>query len=524
MKFPSSDVHGPRDRGTSLIEVVVAVVLFGILTSTVLAIVLQTQASTVNNRARVAASNLAAREVDYVREQFMKSEQGPLDLMTAGTVINPHSLGAAGSALVVDGKPYTVKRSVAWNVTGSAASACEGGSLVKYPTMNVRVEVTWPSMGQTKPVVNTTNLAPPKGVGLSTTTSYVAVKVTNAAGGPNPGRTVTVFSTGESRSGTTDDAGCAVIEVRPRTGTTGTSYSVRLSDPGHVDMAGIAAPTRLVGNVTQGQLNSSIDMAYDRAASLELTVVGGDVVDADVAGTSLSVYQSVFQGSSGLTSHVLTGVRTTIGGLWPTTYGAFYGTTAPSSYPSVVLTPGGTGRLDVPIILAQGSITGAPASTTILAMRPGVTDCAAPGAIAVDPAGFELVPGAWSFAAQSDLVGCSAGPAAVPLSAGGANEVVWKPSTLTITKAPADQGPLWAVPAHAADAACLPADPEGAAVIIGAGPTATVTLPAGDWYVFAAQDAGGRPATDQPCSSTGLVAVPYGADTTFTWTGPGAQP
>lgn len=524
MKFPSSDVHGPRDRGTSLIEVVVAVVLFGILTSTVLAIVLQTQASTVNNRARVAASNLAAREVDYVREQFMKSEQGPLDLMTAGTVINPHSFGAAGSALVVDGKPYTVKRSVAWNVTGSAASACEGGSLVKYPTMNVRVEVTWPSMGQTKPVVNTTNLAPPKGVGLSTTTSYVAVKVTNAAGRPNPGRTVTVFSTGESRSGTTDDAGCAVVEVRPKTGTTGTSYSVRLSDPGHVDMAGNAAPTRLVGNVTQGQLNSSIDMAYDRAASLQLTVVGGDVVDADVAGSSLSVYQSVFQGSSGLTSHVLSGVRTTIGGLWPTTYGAFYGTTAPSSYPSVVLTPGGTGRLDVPIILAQGSITGAPAGTTILAMRPGVTDCAAPGAIAVDPAGFELVPGSWSFAAQSDLVGCSPGPAAVNLSAGGATEVVWKPSTLTITKAPADQGPLWAVPAHAADAACLPADPEGAAVIIGAGPTATVTLPAGDWYVFAAQDAGGRPATDQPCSSTGLVAVPYGADTTFTWTGPGAQP
>lgn len=524
MKFPSADVSCSRDRGTSLIEVVVAVVLFGILASTVLAIVLQTQASTVNNRARVAASNLAAREVDYAREQFMKSEQGPVDLMTAGTVLNPHSFGAAGSALVVDGKPYTVKRSVAWNVTGAAASACEGGALVKYPTMNVRVEVTWPSMGQTEPVVNTTNLAPPKGVGLSTTTSYVAVKVTNAAGGPNPGRTVTVFSTGESRSGTTDDAGCAVVEVRPRTGTTGTSYSVRLSDPGYVDMAGNAAPTRLVGNVTQGQLNSSIDMAYDRAASLQLTVVGGDVVDADVAGTSISVYQSVFQGSSGLTSRVLSGVRTTIGGLWPTTYGAFYGTTAPSSYPSVVLTPGGTGRLDVPIILAQGSITGAPNGTRILAMRPGVTDCAASGAIAVDQAGFELVPGLWSFAAQSDLVGCSPGPASVDLRAGGATEVVWKPSTLTISKAPADLGPLWAVPAHAADAACLPADPEGAAVLFGVGPTATATLPAGNWYIFAAQDAEGRPATGQPCSSTGLVAVPYGVHTTFSWTGPGAQP
>lgn len=511
------------DRGTSLVEVVVAVVLFGVIASTVLAIVLQTQSATVNNRARVAASNLAAREVDYVREQFMKSEQGPLDLMAAGTVVNPHSFGAAGSELVVDGTPYTVTRSVAWNVTGSAASACEGGALVRYPTMNVRVEVAWPSMGQTKPVVNTTNLAPPKGVGLSTTSSFIAVKVTDAVGEANPGRRVTVLATGETRSGITDDAGCAVIEVQPRTGA-GTSYSVRLSDPGHVDMAGNATPTRLVGTVTRGQLNSSIDMAYDRAASLQITVVGGDVTDADVAGASVGVNQSVFQGSSGLTAHPLTGLRTTITGLWPTTYGAFFGAEPPSSYPSVLLPPGGTGRLDVPITLAHGVVAGAPGGATILMGRPGVTDCSAPGLTAVDPAGFETVPGVRTFFAQSDLLGCSPGPVDVPLVVDTTTEVVWEPSTLTVANAPADQGPLWAVPAHATTGACLPVDPTEAAVSLGAGTTVTAALPAGDWYVLATVGAGGQPAPGEPCVSTGLVAVPYGEDTIFSWTGPGAQP
>lgn len=526
MSFPRSNARTPRDRGASLIEVVVAVVLFGIVASAVLAIVLQTQASTVNNRARVAASNLAAREVDFVREQFMKTEQGPLDLMAAGTVVNPHSFGVAGSELVVDGKPYTVTRSVAWNVTGSAASACEGGSLVKYPTMNVRVEVTWPSMGQTKPVVNTTNLAPPKGVGLSTTSSFIAVKVTDAAGGPNPGRRVTVVTdgtSGVSRAGITDDAGCAVIEVQPGDGA-GTSYSVRLSDPGHVDMAGNPSPTRLVGNVTQGQLNSAIDMAYDRAASLQVTVVGGDVTDADVAGESVSVNQSVFQGSSGLTVHPLAGLRTTITGLWPSTYSAYFGAEAPDDYPSVQLAPGGTGRVDVPISLASGFVTGAPAGSTVLMGRLGVTDCAAPGLIPVDPAGFETVPGARTFFAQSDLIGCSPGPVSVALPVGESTDVVWETSTLTVTNAPEDQGLLWAVPAHAATGACLPVRPAEAAVLLGAGPTITAALPAGDWYVLATPGAGGQPAPEETCVSTGLVAVPYGQETTFNWTGPGAQP
>ena len=46
----------------------------------------------------------------------------------------------------------------------------------------------------------------------------------------------------------------------------------------------------------------------------------------------------------------------------------------------------------------------------------------------------------------------------------------------------------------------------------GFGPLA---LPAGDWYVFSAPAAGSAPGT--PCADAGLVHVPYGVATSYTW-------
>ncbi|MBI9115352.1 hypothetical protein [Sanguibacter suaedae] len=514
-----------RDRGLGLVEVIVAVVLLGVVTSAVLAIVLQAQATTVNNRSRVAASNLAAREIDYVREQFMATDAGPLQVANAGTVVNPHSFGAAGTPLIVDGQSYTVKRSVAWNVTGTGSSACEGGSLVQHPTLNVRVEVTWPSMGQTKPVVNTTNLAPPKGAGLPTNRSYIAVKVLDADGQPNPGRSVTVFRTsgGESRMGTTDQSGCAVVQVSPNA--SGTSYSMRLGDAGYVDISGNSAPERLIGMVSQGQLNSSVDISYDRAASLRITLVGGGVLDADVAGSSVSLYQSEYTGSSAITAHTVSGVTTTISGLWPTEYGAFLGTTAPSTFSTVDIRPGVTAALEVPVTLGTFTLSAVPAGASVIAAPQTATSCTDPGARPVDPAAGALMPGTWVFFAQSDSFGCSPGPGPVQVTDGDNGDVPWMPSTLTITAAPEGGGPIWAVSNARVAGTCTVPEPATEAFLVGEAPTGTVALPAGDWYVFTTPAAGVGPAQGQPCASTGLVRVLYGTDTIFAWTGPsGEQP
>lgn len=502
------------DAGVTLIEVIVATVVFGIMSSAILALVMTSQAKSVDNRNRVAAANLAAREIELVREQFVATAAGPLDIAAAGTVTNAHPLagGTAGQPLVLDGVPYTVVRSVAWNVTGSGQSACEGGSLVLHPSLVVTTTVTWPQMGATQPVVNTAVLAPEKGEGLPTTASFAAVAVKNAAGEPSAGRTVTVASPSETRSGVTDASGCAVIQLSPPVA--GADYTATFPDSGYVDITGTTSPSRVIGLIKQGQLASSVEISLDRAATLRLRVTGS-VTDGDVAGSAINLYQSEASGSA-IRPETLTGLETVIPNLWPTDYTAFFGSSVPSEMPTpVTLEPGATGILEVPYVFAEFGVSGAPTlgsfGTELRATPPGGT-CTDASARTVDPSAGRLPSGTWTFWQWSPAWGCAAGPADVTLAPGPNGEVAWQPSQLTVQNTPAGAGSLWVSPA-ATGAACSATNAVKVAATSG-GTVGPMNLPAGNWYVFAAPGTG-SPTT--PCASAGLVAVPYGASTTFTW-------
>jgi prepilin-type N-terminal cleavage/methylation domain-containing protein len=501
------------DAGITLIEVIVATVILGILATSVLGLVLTAQKQSVNNRNRVAAANLAAREIEYVREQFMATTSGPLDVAGAGVVTDAHPLsgGVAGDPLVVDGTPYTVVRSVAWNPTGTGVSACEGGSLVSHPDLIVTVRVTWPGMGTIPPVTNSTVLAPPRGEGLSTTASFAAVSVTNAAGEPSDGRTVTVYSSGESQTGLTDPSGCAVIPLNPPA--SGAQYTAKFPDPGYVDITGTTSPERAIGLVQQGTLTSNVEISLDRAASVTIHLTGG-VSAADAAGATVSLYQSEASGSS-IIQKTLTGLDTTVTGLWPTDYSAFFGSTLPATMPSsVTLAPGGTGDLYVPFQYADFGVLGVPTVAGLPAFQiraaAAGTPCTDPTAKLVDPTTGHLVAGTWSLWLYSAEIGCSEGPASVALEPGPNADVTWGTSTLRITGAPAGAA-VWVSPA-ASGAACSPVNAIKVSDV--GGTVGPFDLPAGDWNVFSAPDAGG-PST--PCDSGGLVTVAYGTGSSFAW-------
>lgn len=502
-----------REAGATLVEVVMAMALLGVLSAAVLGVLLTAQSTSVDNRDRVSASNLAAREIDLVRQEFLATDTGPVTLANAGVVTNPHPLpgGTAGQPLVLNGTEFTVVRSVAWNITGTGESACEGGSAVEHPTLIVTVRVTWPDMGTTEPVVNTAALAPERGLGLPTTAAFVAVAVKDAAGDPNPGRTVVVASSGETRSSLTDDSGCAVVSVSPAAG--GTEYTARFPDAGYVDIAGTTSPSRLIGIVRPQQLNSNIEIALDRAASVTLRMTGG-VTAADVIGSTVSLYRSESSGST-ITQHTVTGIDTIVGNLWPTQYSAFFGTVQPSEFAdTVTLAPGAMEVLEVPFEWADFFVTDLPAAGTVVAVAPGGT-CTTPGARAVDPAVGRLAPGTWSFFLESPAFGCSTGPASVSLLPGSNGAVVWGETTLTVRSAPTGRGAIWAAPA-ATGSACGAAN---ALKLADNGPNiGPVELPAGDWYLYAMADAGGAPSG--ACTSAGLVAVPYEQPTAYTWAAP----
>lgn len=509
------------DAGMSLVEVLMAVVVLGILSTAVLGVLLQTQSANRDSRARTAAASLASREIDLVREEFARTTTAPIALADAGVVTNPHPLTGqpAGQALVLDGMPYTVTRSAAWNVTGPGRSACEGGSLVQHPTLGVTVTVTWPDMGTTRPVVSQVQLAPPKGTGVSTAQAFVAVKVVDSDGAAHAGRTVRVSGGGTTRSGLTDTAGCAVVAVTPLA--TGTDYTAQLGDVGYVDVNGNATPSKTTGAIRPGQLGATVTFAYDRAATLRVRIVNASGVpypDASVQGTGITVVATESAGSSASRPYTATGAVTSVPGLWPTRYGAHFGSTPPAGgYESVDLAPGSTGDVDVVLALADFTVGDLPPGTASVVAVPGTATCTDAGARPVDPAGASLVPGSWSFYAAGPSFDCATGPGSRPLTAGDNGEILFATSTLRITGAPAAGG-LWAV--HASRVPGLTTCPgpaaAGVAVDVNAARTADMPLAAGDWFIYR---------TDGPpegaCQGLPRQAYPknvaYGAQNELAW-------
>lgn len=486
------------DAGVTLIEVVIASVLLGILASAVLGIILKTQSAEVGNRARVAAASLAAREIDLVREEFASSDTAAMTLANEGlqTNTNPLTGGVAGAPLLLNGTAFTVTRSAAWNVTGTGASACEGGSLVSHPTLGVTVTVTWPNMGTIEPVVSHTVLAPEKGNGVPGTSSFVAVKVVDSDGQPNAGRSVAVAAGADVRGGLTDASGCAVVQVDPAA--TGTDYVVTMRDANYVDISSTEYPTKPTGTVQRGTLNNSVSFAYERAGTVRLTLFdpsGGSLSDADVAGAQATLVASEYSGTSGETAYPLSGVTTVVPRkLWPTFYGAYYGTAAPAEgYTTVELTPGATVDLQVPFARATLPVTNLPAGTSQVIAVPHAagTTCTSPGAktfpASAPSANLSLLQGTWDFFVKGSYFGCSPGDTSGTVLSGGENsELVWNTSsTLRVTGA-VPAGQLFAISKELSGTltTCPGAGAAAIAQNIDGARTGDMPLLAGDWYLY----------------------------------------
>lgn len=522
----------PRRRttdegGFTLIELVVAMVVLGAMAAAVVGILMNTQKAGVTNRARIAAANLAAREIDLVRQEFGATDAGPAAVADAGLVTNPHPLdgGTAGQPLVVDGMPYTVTRSAQWNITGTGASACEGGSLVAYPTLGVTVSVTWPHMGSVQPVVSTAALAPDKDTGIPTTDSFIAAKVTDQDAAPLTGIPVRATS-GSTVTGFTDATGCAVIRVSPAT--TGTSYTVSVGDASYVDISGTPSPSKSTGVLNRGSIYTGASFSVAQPGSVTVRLVRADgqpLSNADVAGSKVTLVASEFSGASGATQRTVTGVMTTFPGMWPTTYGAYFGDAPPvGGYPVVDLAPGSNVQLDVEFTMASVAVGNLPAGATrIVAVPAGTaTTCGAGSGTSATVAGptgtLSLVPGTYDLYVVGATFACSPGPAALALGSGENSPVLWGTTQLRLQGVPSG-GTVWAVDRRLSGLSSPTTCPTTVAAIarnVDGARSGAIDLPAGDWYVW--QTAGAVTAACQSFPDLiNPLAVAYGTTTTKSW-------
>jgi prepilin-type N-terminal cleavage/methylation domain-containing protein len=239
---------GSDERGFSLIELVVAVSVFAIL-SAGLALTIDGGLNLArNNRNRSIAANLASQEMDDVR-------QASFTTLPLGLVDRSES---------VDGVPYTVRRETEWVDNASTTGPCDSTNNTPR-VLRVSVSVFWADMRGVAPAKSSTILSPPVG-SFDPLNGHIAVKVLGSGAEPLAGVPVTVTSGAEVRNLTTTSTGCAFFAfVTPET------YTVSLGAVGYVDRQGSPTASQITG-VTSGA-TSSVAFDYDQAATLTLSLL-----------------------------------------------------------------------------------------------------------------------------------------------------------------------------------------------------------------------------------------------------------
>ncbi|WP_209561721.1 carboxypeptidase-like regulatory domain-containing protein [Frigoribacterium sp. PvP032] len=261
------------DSGLGIIEVVIALLVFALITTgSILAVGLSLSMAS-DNRGREVAANLAAQEIDLARA-------------ANATLLD----GATTSYPGINGTDFTVVREVNWVTSGGVDSQCltgaTGAGSLFYKRVNVTV--TWSGMRSTTQPVRADTVLSPDGKIYDATTGTILVSVTDQTGAGVKGVTATVTPAADVTPNTakaleavsvpapTDRNGCAfAIKVAPGT------YTVTLSRAdGEVWVSPDQnrAPSQQVTLGSGSSTNAKFD--YARADQYQLTWASGSAIRA----------------------------------------------------------------------------------------------------------------------------------------------------------------------------------------------------------------------------------------------------
>lgn len=367
----SSRRRAASDDGFTLIEVVVAMFIFAIISVGVASAVLTTMKVTNDSVARQTASSLAASQIDQVRTIA--------DLTTLNSSTTPTNV-------TVGGRTYHVSTTVRWNLSsGGSTLQCSSGS-GDILSKTVKISVTWDGMDPAANPAEADTIVAPTGRISAINKGVIIVSVTNAQGAGNPGVTISVVPDPVNPNGAsaittvinpTDAQGCGyVLNVTPG------NYNVSLSKPGatppYVDIYQSQAPTKPVP--VSAAATSPASFQFDQAAvynpnyaanytsgvvvlplSMNTTYVNsyGMYVTTASSGVNLHPFPagySVLAGSLGVSGGSAANCLATDPGNWISTHDTF-GTWAGTTPKAWAGTPG---QLNVaaPVNMGVAKVTG----------------------------------------------------------------------------------------------------------------------------------------------------------------------
>lgn len=361
------------DGGFTLIEVVLAMAVFAVLSGSVLGVLVQSARTTGDNVRRTAATNLASQEIEAVRNVSLTATP---DLLPVGTTTSVQTVGAI---------PFTVVKtvSVASSTAVDSICAATGGARVAYKV--VTVKVSWPQMGSAKPVRADTLRAIGVGQDATITGGTVALTVTGPDG-PVAGVPVTLASAAQTVTQSSGEDGCAVF-----TSLSQSTYTASVSAAGYVGTANTRDVSQVVTSVSPSAIvRATLPYAAGRSVAVSFSAPAGAT---PLSGIPLRVGGTYVTGATPLP--ICTAVPSaactsaspgTVTGLYPGTYTVTAGActeasssaasaglsgAAAASVPSVTVP---LGAVSVTVKTALGNqIAGRPVTITHAAQPTGCT-------------------------------------------------------------------------------------------------------------------------------------------------------
>ncbi|WP_236900924.1 type IV pilus modification PilV family protein [Cryobacterium arcticum] len=232
------------DDGISLIEIMVAMMIFSIIALGIGYAMISTLTIARDNKSREIAAGIAASEIDSARA--IGDPFAVLDV-------------AAHTVTTAAAETYTVTRITAWVTPAGSSTTCgTGGGALQYK--RITITVSWPKMRSADPVTSDTLLAPSSRIN-DPAKGTLLISVKDSRGLGKPGVTFTAVSpTGSLVTTPTDADGCSfVLQASPD------DYTVKLTGTGMVDSTQAANPA-ITLPVAAGS-STSYSFQYDAAAT-----------------------------------------------------------------------------------------------------------------------------------------------------------------------------------------------------------------------------------------------------------------
>lgn len=241
------------DRGITMVEVVVAMVIFAMIAVGVAqGIVISTKIAA-DAQNRTVALNLNSSQLDFVRTQ-------------SPYAVSSTSQSTPTATTNIDGITYTTWQTVAWVGLDGADRSC-GAVNSSFQLMRVRVQTVWTGQLSTSPDATSDALLSSDNTIKDPGNGTIFIKVTKADGSPYADLQLTAKSTDGTALAVpkTNSDGCAFItKVAPG------SYTVTASTTGNIDRSNSATSVSPVLNVTAGSA-VPVSLDYDVDTSIRVT-------------------------------------------------------------------------------------------------------------------------------------------------------------------------------------------------------------------------------------------------------------